>query len=79
MKIQEPYNLIINNYSNLEFYGGQGYYDGNGDLSVKYKDKEKQFHCVHSAMEFYNSLDCDKALWQSKPTELVLCHIEKIQ
>lgn len=61
----------------LEYYGGQGYYDGKGECTVKYGDKEKVFPNYDEAKLFYDNLKVGKALWQKNPTELVECHYQK--
>jgi len=53
---------------------GQGFYDGE-ECFVKYGNGEKKsFDNYEDAKRFYDSINSDKALWQTKPTELIESH-----
>ncbi len=63
----------------LKFYGGQGpdYSLAIGKFKVKYKGTSKDFTSKKLAYEFYDKLECGKALWDlTQMPELMECHTE---
>ena len=64
-------------------YGGEGwtYSDDSDEFSIRYSEegikKVKKINSKQKAKEFYNSLHCEKAVWNG--FDLVDCHVFKTE
>lgn len=62
----------------LKYYGGNGFegIEDNGDFEVRQGEEIKtRFDSLQKAKEFYESLNCDKAIWDlTHIPELIECH-----
>jgi hypothetical protein len=64
----------------LAYYGGNGIEScpKEGEFEVKANDEVKHFWFLDDAVEYYNSLNCTKALWDiTTIPELIECHVLK--
>ena len=65
----------------LIYYGGEGYGYAreNGEYLVRYSDEEgeqeKQFDSLSLAVKFYDSIQCEKSIWDEYTNDLLSCHV----
>jgi len=65
----------------LIYYGGEGYEYAreNGQYLVRYGDeeneKQEQFDSLSLAVKFYDSIQCEKSIWDESTNDLLSCHV----
>jgi hypothetical protein len=61
----------------LIYYGGEGYSYSKeiGKYSVRYGETEKKFNRLSLAIKYYDSLKCEKAIWNDNTYSLLDCYV----
>ena len=65
----------------LIYYGGEGYEYAreNGEYLVRYGDEEnkqhERFESLSLAVKFYDSLQCEKSIWDEYTNDLLSYHV----
>ena len=70
-------NFKLKAMKKLEYYGGQGfgYSKEDGHFEVKSNRGLKVFNKLSEAKSYYESLRCEKSIWEHTPApELLECH-----